>query len=98
MERNGTYTNDVIFDIATVCQKVNWHEYQTSLQSSLANERVWEMGTTYLGGYNPHTENIMQIEAELELLEAGNYEAVVQMHDVEYFVDFMKNDYETEEC
>lgn len=35
------------------------------------------------------THDIAQIEEELNFLSAGEYEAIVRMHDAEYFQDFV---------
>lgn len=74
-------------DLDALCRAIDWVEYQSMLKQSLANERIWELGC--MGEYNPHTDNIAQIEKELNLLSAGEYEAIVRMHDVEFFQDFV---------
>lgn len=74
-------------DLDALCRAIDWAEYQSMLEQSLANEKIWELG--YMDGYNPHTDNIAGIEEELGLLSAGEYEAVVRMHDAEFFQDFV---------
>lgn len=69
-------------------RKIDWNQYKVDLQQSLANERLWELGC--FDGDNPHTENIKRIEEELNLLEAGEYEEVIKMHDLEHFKDFVE--------
>lgn len=76
-----------IDDLDALCRAIDWTQYQSMLEQSLTNEKIWELGC--MDGYNPHTDNIAQIEEELNLLSAGEYEAVVRMHDAEYFQDFV---------
>lgn len=76
-----------IDDLDALCRAVDWFQYQSMLQQSLANEKVWELGC--MDEFNPHTDNIVQIEEELRLLSAGEYETIARMHDAEYFQDFI---------
>lgn len=67
--------------------EIDWDAYKEDLLQNLSNERLWEMGC--FDEYNPHTENIQMIEEEIAMLEDGDYESVLSMHDVEYFEDFI---------
>lgn len=63
-----------IDDLDALCRAIDWAQYQSMLEQSLANEKIWELGC--MDGYNPHTDNIAQIEEELNFLSAGEYEAI----------------------
>lgn len=76
-------------DWDALLRKIDWFLYKSDLEASLANERLWELGCT--DECNPHTENIVRIEEELELLEAGEFEELVKMHDAEYFNDYLED-------
>lgn len=65
---------------------VNWELYRKNLEDGLANERLWELGCN--GDYNPHTENIQVIEKELKLIQYGDYDSILKMHNKEYFEEF----------
>lgn len=65
---------------------VNWELYRKNLEDGLANERLWELGCN--GDYNPHTENIQAIEKELQLIQYGDYDSILKMHNKEYFEEF----------
>lgn len=67
--------------------KIDWEAYRNNLLASIKNERIWELGC--LDDYNPHTENIENLEEELEMLENGDYNAIINNHEKEYFNDFM---------
>lgn len=76
-------------ELNDLLRKIDWFLYKSDLEASLANERLWELGCT--DEYNPHTENIVRIEEELELLEAGEFEELVKIHDAEYFNDYLED-------
>lgn len=77
-----------IDDVDELCRRIDWQQYKSELEVSLANERIWEFGC--LDKYNPHIHNIVQIERELTLLYNGEYKTILKMHDVEYFKNFME--------
>lgn len=78
-----------IDNVDELCRRIDWRQYKSELEASLANERIWELGC--LDEYNPHTHNIVLIEKELALLNSGEYEAILRMHDVEYFNDYLED-------
>lgn len=66
--------------------QINWELYRKNLEGGLINERLWELGCN--GDYNPHTENIQVIEKELKLIQYGDYDSILKMHNKEYFEEF----------
>lgn len=68
--------------------QINWEEYRKDLVSSLSNERIWAIGCT---GYNPHVENIVELETEIKSIDKGDYDAVIKMHEdiPGFFNDFL---------
>jgi len=67
--------------------KIDWEAYRNNLLASIKNEKIWELGC--FDDYNPHTGNIENLEEELEMLENGDYNAIINNHEKEYFNDFM---------
>lgn len=71
-------------------QQINWKLYNEELLSSLSNERIWALGCT--NDYNPHLQNIENIEEELKEIDNAEYHLVLSKHidTPEYFDDYLK--------
>ena len=69
-------------------EKIDWKEYYQNLITSLSNERIWSLGCT--DNYNPHLQNIEDLEGELKAIVCADYEEVINKHidNPEYFEDY----------
>lgn len=70
-------------------EQIDWDAYHNELVNSLANERIWELGC--LSEYNPHTENVENIQEELDAIEHSDYEMIINKYadTPEYFNDYL---------
>ena len=70
-------------------EKIDWKEYHKDLLGSLSNERLWSKAV--VDGFNPHLENIYSLENEIENIEQGNYDEIINLHTdtPDYFDDFL---------
>lgn len=69
-------------------EQIDWQAYRKDLVATLSNERLWANG--YTGGHNPHIANIVNYEAEIKQIDAGEYDEIISAHSdvLEYFNDF----------
>ena len=74
---------------------IDWDAYKKNLEGSIENEKIWSMGD--LDGINCHEENIAILKEELDMVNDGQFQSVVdeKFKDmgndaVEYFSDFLR--------
>lgn len=77
-------------------EKIDWKEYYQNRLASLSNESIWSLGCT--DSYNPHLQNVKDIEREIEAIVRTDYEEVVNKHidTPEYFDDYILKKEDTE--
>ena len=70
-------------------EKIDWQKYRENLVGSLSNERLWALGQT--GGYNPHLDNILRLNIEIESIDEEDYDTILMMYSdtPEFFDDFL---------
>lgn len=70
-------------------EKIDWKEYHKNLLGSLSNERL--RSKAVVDGFNPHLENISSLKNEIENIEQGNYDEIINLHTdtPDYFDDFL---------
>lgn len=73
-------------------ERIDWEAYKANVKVAIKNEELWAVGCT--DDYNPHEENIGNLNQELEWLEEGNYNAVLDRynHDESLFKPYLKKE------
>ena len=69
---------------------IDWIEYRKSLVDDYKNEKIWAMGSADEDVENIHLDNMKCIEREIELIDEGLIEKVIEMHEREVFEPFKK--------
>ena len=73
-------------------ERIDWEAYKADVKVAVKNEELWSLGCT--DNYNPHEENIENLNQELEWLEEGNYDAILDRynHDESLFKHYIKKE------
>ena len=69
---------------------INWMKYRKSLVDDYKNEKIWAMASADEDVENIHLDNMKCIEREIELIDEGLIEKVIEMHEREVFEPFKK--------
>ena len=69
---------------------INWVEYRKSLVDDYRNEQIWAMASADEDVENIHLDNMKCIEREIELIDEGLIEKILEMHEREVFEPFKK--------
>lgn len=64
---------------------INWDLYKESVEQSIANEELW-----LLGGSDFAEDNIESLKEELELIEAGEFDELLEMYDDDVWEFYLK--------
>lgn len=64
---------------------IDWDQYKESVEQSIANEELW-----LLGGSDYAEDNIESLKEELELIEAGDFDELLEMYDDDVWEDYLK--------
>lgn len=64
---------------------INWDLYKESVEQSIANEELW-----LLGGSDFAEDNIESLKEELELIEAGDFDELLEMYDDDVWEFYLK--------
>lgn len=72
-------------------EQTDWTAYRLELTAAVSNERIWALGYHGEDDSNPHIENYSKLEEELEALDNGDYDPVLDLHNDTpgYFDDFL---------
>lgn len=73
-------------------ERIDWEAYKANVKVAIKNEELWALGCT--DDCNPHEENIENLNQELEWLDEGNYDAVLDRynHDESLFKPYIKKE------
>lgn len=73
-------------------ERIDWEAYKANVKVAIKNEELWALGCT--DDYNPHEENIENLNQELEWLDEGNYDAILDRynHDESLFKSYLKKE------
>lgn len=63
---------------------INWDQYKESVEQSIANEELW-----LLGGSDFAEDNIESLKEELELIEAGDFDELLEKYDDNIWEDYL---------
>ena len=69
---------------------IDWMEYRKSLVDDYKNEKIWAMASADEDVANIHLDNMECIEREIELIDEGLIEKILEMHEREVFEQFKK--------
>lgn len=69
---------------------IDWMKYRKSLVDDYKNEKIWAMASADEDVANIHLDNMRCIEREIELIDEGLVEKILEMHDGEVFEPFRK--------
>lgn len=69
---------------------IDWMEYRKSLVDDYKNEKIWAMASADEDVANIHLDNMKCIEREIELIDEGLIEKILEMHEREVFEPFKK--------
>ena len=69
---------------------IDWMEYRKNLVADYKNEKIWAMASADEDVANIHLDNMRCIEREIELIDEGLIEKVIEMHEREVFEPFKK--------
>lgn len=64
---------------------IDWDQYKESVEHNIANEELW-----MLGGSDFAEDNIKSLNEELELIEAGEFDELLEMYDDNIWEDYLK--------
>ena len=70
--------------------EIDWMKYRKSLVDDYKNEQIWEMASADEDVASIHLDNMRCIEREIELIDEGLVEKILEMHDGEVFEQFRK--------
>lgn len=69
---------------------IDWMKYRKSLVDDYKNEKIWAMASADEDVENIHLDNMKCIEREIELIDEGLIEKILEMHEREVFEPFKK--------
>lgn len=69
-------------------ERIDWEAFKKDLEASLANEKIWAMGSTD-DEYDMHMENIERMEEQIESIENEDYDSVLEAYAESVFGEFM---------
>lgn len=64
---------------------IDWDQYKESVKANIANEELW-----MLGGSDFAEDNIAELEEELEMIEAGDFDELLEKYDDNIWEDYLK--------
>lgn len=64
---------------------IDWDQYKESVMANIANERLW-----MLGGSEFAEDNIAEMEDELEMIEDGDFDELLEKYDDNIWEDYLK--------
>ena len=70
-------------------EKVNWTALKMDLQNAVKNEEWWAKGAATPRIREMHLDNAASLKADLELVEEKDLQALIALHDEEYFDGFL---------
>lgn len=71
-------------------EKINWEAVTDELQSMIENEQAFANGSSPCERAM-FEGNILRLEAEIECIEEGDYESVINYYGEKFFEDFMED-------
>jgi hypothetical protein len=63
--------------------RIDWVSFKSELQSSLQNEKLWALGDE--SNESVHLENMARIEHEIQCIEDGDYDSILEYYDESVF-------------
>ena len=63
--------------------RIDWASFKSELQSSLQNEKLWALGDE--SNESVHLENMARIEHEIQCIEDGDYDSILEYYDESVF-------------
>lgn len=66
-------------------EMIDWDAYRISVEGAIANEELWA-----LGGSDFAEDNIAELEKELECIDDGDYDTILDKYDYDVLKDFLK--------
>lgn len=70
-------------------ERIDWGAVVDELRSSISNERAFADGASPCERVL-HEGNILRMEAEIQCIEEGDYEPVIDFYGEEFFKDIME--------
>ena len=64
---------------------IDWDQYKESFKANISNEELW-----MLGGSDFAEDNIAELEEELEMIEAGDFDELLEKYDDNIWEDYLK--------
>lgn len=64
---------------------IDWDQYKESVKANISNEELW-----MLGGSDFAEDNIAELEEELEMIEAGDFDELLEKYDDDIWEDYLK--------
>ena len=83
MHQKNNKTNLVMGKITA--DMIDWDQYKESVKANIANEELW-----MLGGSDFAEDNIAELEEELEMIEAGDFDELLEKYDDNIWEDYLK--------
>lgn len=83
MHQKNNKTNLVMGKITS--DMIDWDQYKESVKGNIANENLWG-----LGGSDFAEDNIAELEEELEMIEAGDFDELLEKYDDDVWEDYLK--------
>lgn len=71
--------------------KIDWAAFKRDLEASIANEKVWALGSTG-EVYEMHLENIERMEKQIKDIENEEYDSIFEWYDEFVFDEYIKKD------
>lgn len=66
-------------------EMIDWDAYRISVEGEIANEELWA-----LGGSDFAEDNIAELEEELECIDNGDYDTILDKYDYDVMKEYLK--------
>lgn len=66
-------------------EMIDWDAYRISVEGTIANEEMWA-----LGGSDFAEDNIAELEEELECIDDGDYDTILDKYDYDVMKEYLK--------
>lgn len=70
-------------------EKINWEAFKKDLEASIANEKIWAMGSLD-DEFEMHRTNIERMEEQIKDIENGDYDSILRAYDESVFNEFVE--------
>lgn len=69
-------------------ERIDWEEFKKDLEVSIANEKIWAMGSTG-EECEMHLDNIERMKEQIEDIENGDYDSILHYYDEAVLEEYM---------